>query len=156
MGSAVRLALVSVELSSAPGSRISGPYNAGVPVWRVQMSGWAGAQALHADAGQAVAYKGMMDCFVRTLREEGFQALFKVWGKGVGCARGALYASLECVQTKRMQTLLCLQCMLLLLVLAERTVAAAGLLKLLQLLLCLDRRAVPFSNTVHTVRNAVR
>jgi hypothetical protein len=49
--------------------------------WRAQMSGWAGAQALHAEAGQAVAYKGMADCFVRTLREEGFQALFKVRDK---------------------------------------------------------------------------
>ena len=45
---------------------------------RAQMSGWAGAQALHAEAGHAVAYKGMVDCFMRTLREEGFQALFKV------------------------------------------------------------------------------
>lgn len=44
---------------------------------RMQMSGWAGAQALHAEAGHAVAYKGMVDCFMRTLREEGFQALFK-------------------------------------------------------------------------------
>ena len=56
------------------------PHERMVLFWRAQMSGWAGAQALHAEAGQAVAYKGMADCFVRTLREEGFQALFKVCG----------------------------------------------------------------------------
>jgi solute carrier family 25 (mitochondrial phosphate transporter), member 23/24/25/41 len=47
---------------------------------RMQMSGWAGAAALHgADAAHstAVAYKGMTDCFVRTVREEGVRALFK-------------------------------------------------------------------------------
>jgi len=45
---------------------------------RLQMSGWAGAQKLHAgSSGSAVVYKGMMDCFVRTVREEGVQALFK-------------------------------------------------------------------------------
>jgi solute carrier family 25 (mitochondrial phosphate transporter), member 23/24/25/41 len=47
---------------------------------RMQMSGWAGAAALHgADAAhsRAVAYTGMTDCFVRTVREEGVRALFK-------------------------------------------------------------------------------
>lgn len=44
----------------------------------LQMSGWQGAQALHAEEGHAVVYKGMVDCFVRTVREEGFKALFKV------------------------------------------------------------------------------
>lgn len=44
---------------------------------RLQVSGWSGAKNLHADHGQAVAYRGMMDCFVRTVREEGIQALFK-------------------------------------------------------------------------------
>lgn len=38
---------------------------------RLQMSGWAGAQELHAEAGHAVRYRGMTDCFVRTVREEG-------------------------------------------------------------------------------------
>lgn len=38
-----------------------------------QVSGWQGAQALHADQGAAVAYRGMVDCFVRTVREEGMQ-----------------------------------------------------------------------------------
>ena len=42
------------------------------------MSGWQGAQELHAEGGHAVAYKGMIDCFVRTVREEGTKALFKV------------------------------------------------------------------------------
>ena len=44
---------------------------------RMQVSGWAGAQTLHAEGGHAVAYKGMVDCFVRTSREEGVGALFK-------------------------------------------------------------------------------
>ena len=44
---------------------------------RMQVSGWAGAQTLHAEGGHAVAYKGMIDCFVRTSREEGVGALFK-------------------------------------------------------------------------------
>ena len=43
-----------------------------------QMSGWSGAQSLHAEGGQAVVYKGMVDCFARTVREEGMKALFKV------------------------------------------------------------------------------
>ena len=45
---------------------------------RVQMSGWQGAQALHAEGGSAVAYTGMMDCLVRTVKDEGVRALFKV------------------------------------------------------------------------------
>ncbi|KAK9824294.1 hypothetical protein WJX72_009220 [[Myrmecia] bisecta] len=44
---------------------------------RLQMSGWAGAQALHAEGGHAVIYKGMTDCFMRTVKEEGVKALFK-------------------------------------------------------------------------------
>ncbi|CAL8463897.1 g3432 [Coccomyxa elongata] len=44
---------------------------------RMQMSGWQGAQELHAEGGHAVAYRGMVDCFVRTVREEGVKALFK-------------------------------------------------------------------------------
>eukprot|EP00798_Chlamydomonas_sp_ICE-L_P008256 gene8256-1525_t len=44
---------------------------------RLQVSGWAGAKKLHADHGNAVVYKGMMDCFRRTIKEEGFSALFK-------------------------------------------------------------------------------
>lgn len=44
-----------------------------------QVSGWQGAKQLHAAAhGEAYVYTGMMDCFVRTVREEGFRALFKV------------------------------------------------------------------------------
>ena len=30
-----------------------------------------------------MAYKGMVDCFARTLKEEGFRALFKVRGGGL-------------------------------------------------------------------------
>mmetsp|Transcript_10168 Transcript_10168/g.30546 ORF Transcript_10168/g.30546 Transcript_10168/m.30546 type:complete len:338 (-) Transcript_10168:678-1691(-) len=45
---------------------------------RLQVSGWAGASSLHAgEGGSSVAYKGMVDCFVRTMREEGIQAFFK-------------------------------------------------------------------------------
>lgn len=44
----------------------------------MQMSGWAGAQNLHAESGKAVAYSGMTDCFRRTIQEEGTRALFKV------------------------------------------------------------------------------
>eukprot|EP00891_Asterochloris_glomerata_P009607 jgi/Astpho2/9607/Aster-03879 len=44
---------------------------------RLQMSGWSGASSLHAEAGQAVRYRGMTDCFVRTVKEEGMKALFK-------------------------------------------------------------------------------
>lgn len=44
---------------------------------RLQVSGWQGARELHSDHGRVVAYRGMTDCFVRTVREEGFQALFK-------------------------------------------------------------------------------
>lgn len=48
---------------------------------RLQVSGWKGAKGLHAAAhGEAIAYTGMVDCFVRTVREEGIQALFKGLG----------------------------------------------------------------------------
>ena len=46
-----------------------------------QMSGWSGAQSLHAQGGQAVVYSGMIDCFQRTVREEGVKALFKAGPK---------------------------------------------------------------------------
>lgn len=42
------------------------------------MSGWAGAQNLHAESGKAIMYSGMTDCFRRTVQEEGMRALFKV------------------------------------------------------------------------------
>ena len=42
------------------------------------MSGWSGAQSLHAEQGKAVVYAGMIDCMSRTVREEGMKALFKV------------------------------------------------------------------------------
>jgi hypothetical protein len=54
----------------------------------VQMSGWQGAQALHAEGGSAVAYTGMMDCLVRTVKEEGVRALFKV---------GCLFLQAQCI-----------------------------------------------------------
>ena len=42
------------------------------------MSGWKGAQSLHANGGKAVIYTGMVDCFAQTIKEEGVTALFKV------------------------------------------------------------------------------
>jgi len=42
---------------------------------RLQMSGWEGGEAI-----QGGAYKGMGDCFVRTLRHEGVSGLFKGLG----------------------------------------------------------------------------
>lgn len=44
---------------------------------RMQMSGWKGAQSLHANGGKAVIYTGMVDCFAQTVKEEGVTALFK-------------------------------------------------------------------------------
>jgi solute carrier family 25 phosphate transporter 23/24/25/41 len=51
----------------------------------LQVSGWQGARELHSDHGSVVVYRGMVDCFVRTVREEGFQALFKVRPVFVTC-----------------------------------------------------------------------
>jgi hypothetical protein len=46
----------------------------------MQVSGWSGLGALRTanGAGSVVVYNGMVDCFVRTVQEEGFRALFKV------------------------------------------------------------------------------
>lgn len=45
----------------------------------MQVSGWSGAQQLHAgEGGTSVRYTGMVDCFVRTLHEEGPRAFWKV------------------------------------------------------------------------------
>ncbi|KAG2494767.1 hypothetical protein HYH03_007012 [Edaphochlamys debaryana] len=44
---------------------------------RLQVSGWQGVKDLHSHQGNVVAYRGMVDCFTRTVREEGVQALFK-------------------------------------------------------------------------------
>jgi hypothetical protein len=51
------------------------------------VSGWVGARELHSDGGSVVAYRGMVDCFARTVKEEGFGALFKArccWVQGSG------------------------------------------------------------------------
>ncbi len=49
--------------------------------------------------GGSVAYKGMVDCFARTVKEEGWQALFKVL---VWLSRRALRAAFDvdvfCIQ----------------------------------------------------------
>ena len=38
--------------------------------------------------GEAVMYRGMLDCFARTVREEGVKALFKVRGGMRWAGRG--------------------------------------------------------------------
>ena len=45
----------------------------------------------HVQGGEAVMYKGMLDCFARTVREEGVKALFKVRG-GMRWVRGGIRA----------------------------------------------------------------
>eukprot|EP01025_Chloroclados_australasicus_P038807 TRINITY_DN4007_c0_g1_i1.p2 TRINITY_DN4007_c0_g1~~TRINITY_DN4007_c0_g1_i1.p2 ORF type:complete len:327 (+),score=44.47 TRINITY_DN4007_c0_g1_i1:187-1167(+) len=70
---------------------------------RLQVSGWKGAQTLHADqGGNAVAYKGMMDCFQRTVQEEGVGALFKgIWPNYVKVIPSIAIAFVTYEQTKK-------------------------------------------------------
>lgn len=77
-------------LAGTTGQTVAYPFD--VARRRLQMSGWQGAKALHADHGSVVVYRGMVDCFVRTVREEGMQALFKVGcgGPAGGAAAGML------------------------------------------------------------------
>ncbi len=72
--------------------------NGGDYTWFVpaQMSGWQGAQALHAEGGSAVAYTGMMDCLVRTVKEEGVRALFKVPYTDSFSAHGSMLCRAPC------------------------------------------------------------
>jgi hypothetical protein len=54
-------------------------------MWHPQVSGWSGARALHCETtGEVVQYRGMMDCFYRTVKEEGAQALFKASNSSLG------------------------------------------------------------------------
>ncbi|KAG2444147.1 hypothetical protein HYH02_009086 [Chlamydomonas schloesseri] len=62
-------------IAGSMGQTVAYPFD--VARRRLQMSGWQGAKDLHSHGGNVVAYKGMVDCFVRTVREEGVQALFK-------------------------------------------------------------------------------
>lgn len=62
-------------LAGTTGQTVAYPFD--VARRRLQVSGWQGARELHSDHGSVVAYRGMTDCFVRTVREEGFGALFK-------------------------------------------------------------------------------
>ena len=73
MSIAIRLGCGAV--AGTTGQTVAYPFD--VVRRRLQVSGWQGAQGLHAEAGHAVAYKGMMDCFSRTVKEEGMGALFK-------------------------------------------------------------------------------
>jgi solute carrier family 25 (mitochondrial phosphate transporter), member 23/24/25/41 len=56
-------------LAGTTGQTVAYPFD--VVRRRLQVSGWQGAQTLHAEGGHAVAYRGMMDCFSRTAKEEG-------------------------------------------------------------------------------------
>lgn len=63
-------------IAGTTGQTVAYPFD--VARRRLQVSGWSGVKNLHAgQAGNAIVYTGMMDCFVRTVREEGFSALFK-------------------------------------------------------------------------------
>lgn len=63
-------------VAGACGQTVAYPFD--VARRRLQVSGWQGVKQLHADHGSAIIYKGMIDCFVRTVQEEGVKALFKV------------------------------------------------------------------------------
>ena len=63
-------------LAGTTGQTVAYPFD--VCRRRLQVSGWRGAAALHADHGAAIAYRGMADCFARTVKEEGV----KVGGGG--------------------------------------------------------------------------
>ena len=63
-------------LAGTTGQTVAYPFD--VARRRLQVSGWQGARELHSDHGSVVSSRGMTDCFVRTVREEGFAALFKV------------------------------------------------------------------------------
>nr|QKY15286.1 mitochondrial carrier protein (MITC10) [Polytomella parva] len=62
-------------VAGSTGQTVAYPFD--VARRRLQVSGWQGAKELHSESGHVVAYRGMTDCFVRTVREEGFSALFK-------------------------------------------------------------------------------
>lgn len=68
-----RLALGS--LAGTCGQTVAYPFD--VVRRRLQVSGWAGSATLHSDHGAAIRYRGMIDCFRRTIEEEGVRALFK-------------------------------------------------------------------------------
>lgn len=62
-------------LAGTTGQTVAYPFD--VVRRRLQVSGWQGAETLHAESGHAVAYRGMVECFIRTSKEEGIGALFK-------------------------------------------------------------------------------
>jgi hypothetical protein len=80
-------------LAGTTGQTVAYPFD--VARRRLQVSGWQGARELHSDHGSVVSYRGMTDCFVRTVREEGFGALFKV--RACVCVFGAAYCCSLCV-----------------------------------------------------------
>lgn len=81
-----------------------------------QVSGWSGAAALHAaeNGSKAVVYKGMMDCFAKTVKEEGFFALFKVGvvrkAASQTCAHITRHVYCCCAETQRERTALSFLC----------------------------------------------
>eukprot|EP01024_Parvocaulis_polyphysoides_P043292 TRINITY_DN3954_c0_g4_i3.p1 TRINITY_DN3954_c0_g4~~TRINITY_DN3954_c0_g4_i3.p1 ORF type:complete len:326 (+),score=36.02 TRINITY_DN3954_c0_g4_i3:100-1077(+) len=100
LSTSVRLGCGAV--AGAVGQTMAYPFD--VVRRRLQVSGWSGAQALHADkGGQAVAYKGMMDCFRRTISEEGVGALFKgIWPNYVKVIPSIAIAFVVYEQTKKL------------------------------------------------------
>ena len=82
-------------LAGTTGQTVAYPFD--VARRRLQVSGWQGARELHSDHGSVVAYRGMVDCFVRTVREEGFGALFKVRGAACVCLGCVLVLLARCV-----------------------------------------------------------
>lgn len=69
------LRLAAGGIAGTIGQTVAYPFD--VVRRRLQVSGWDGAKNLHAEGGHAVRYTGMVDCFVRTAKEEGMGALFK-------------------------------------------------------------------------------
>lgn len=68
--------LMCGAVAGTTGQTVAYPFD--VARRRLQVSGWSGLSALRtANGGSVVVYNGMMDCFVRTVQEEGFRALFK-------------------------------------------------------------------------------
>lgn len=65
--------LVCGAIAGTTGQTVAYPFD--VARRRLQVSGWQGAKALQSD--HVVVYNGMVDCFVKTVRTEGVQALFK-------------------------------------------------------------------------------
>eukprot|EP01026_Neomeris_dumetosa_P084093 TRINITY_DN981_c0_g1_i1.p1 TRINITY_DN981_c0_g1~~TRINITY_DN981_c0_g1_i1.p1 ORF type:complete len:694 (-),score=77.01 TRINITY_DN981_c0_g1_i1:202-2034(-) len=89
-------------IAGAVGQTMAYPFD--VVRRRLQVSGWEGASNLHKDSkGQAVVYRGMLDCFRKTIQEEGIQALFKgIWPNYIKVVPSIAIAFVVYEQTKKM------------------------------------------------------